>query len=90
MKSKILISKSETNQNLTNLNVQNGSLPKACRDSGLLALRPRHAVASRNQTPDIRLKTTGFFLRGSADTKTCGSPLYLSPAGEPLKMINDK
>jgi len=38
LKSEIRNPKSETNSNYTKLNVQNGSLPKACRDSGRLAL----------------------------------------------------
>jgi len=45
MKSEILISKYETNSNYTKLNVQNGSLLKACRDSGWLALSPCCATA---------------------------------------------
>jgi hypothetical protein len=50
LKSEILKPKSETNPNYTKLNVQNGSLPNACRDSGWMALSPCCAAAYDMQT----------------------------------------
>ena len=50
MKYEILSFRSETNSNYTKLNVQNSSLPKACRDSGWLALSPCCAAAYDMQT----------------------------------------
>ena len=71
-KYEIRISKSETNSNYQNINVQN---------TGFFA---RKCVFLVINTPKM-FKTLAFMmqnnasLRVSADTKTCGSPLYLRP-----------